>query len=184
MKRFYSIFEISLGWCGLVGGERGLLELILPKSSRTLVYTHIISKYGSKYGLSKIGDKYFGDLIGGLRSYFQGEDVSLNFPLNFSGFTSFQKEVGRITRTIPYGEVRAYSWIGRKLKNGLASRAVGQALKKNPFPILIPCHRVIRKDGEMGGFSGGIDLKGKLLKLEGIKLDPRGKIVKDHLFFL
>jgi methylated-DNA-[protein]-cysteine S-methyltransferase len=177
MKIFRSIFETSLGWCGLVGKERGLLELILPKFNRTRIYNYIISRYGT----SDPGDKYFEDLIIRLIDYFQGNDVSLNFPLELSGFTSFQKKVWKATRKIPYGEIRTYGWIGKKIKSPLAFRAVGQALGKNPFPILVPCHRVIRNNGKIGGFSGGIDLKKSLLNLEGIKLDPAGRIEKLNL---
>ncbi len=81
--------------------------------------------------------------------------------------TKFQKQVYAVVKTIPSGEVRSYSWVAEKIGNPKAARAVGQALKRNRLPIVIPCHRVIKKSGELGGFSGGLDLKHELLKIEG-----------------
>ena len=80
--------------------------------------------------------------------------------------TKFEKQVLRITSQIPLGEVRSYKWIAKKLKKPNATRAVGQALKKNPYPIIIPCHRVIRSDGSLGGYVKGNKLKKELLLLE------------------
>jgi O-6-methylguanine DNA methyltransferase len=80
--------------------------------------------------------------------------------------TDFQKEVYRITSQIPLGEVRSYKWIARRLGKPKATRAVGQALKRNPYPIIIPCHRVIRSNGSLGGYTKGKRLKRQLLLLE------------------
>lgn len=80
--------------------------------------------------------------------------------------TPFQKKVYQIVKTIPYGEVRSYQWVAEKIDKPRAARAVGQALKKNPWPIIIPCHRVIRKDGSLGGFSAGAAKKFSLLNAE------------------
>ena len=68
---------------------------------------------------------------------------------------------------IPYGELRSYGWIGKRLGYPSAYRAVGQAVGRNPIPIIIPCHRVIRQDGNIGGFSSGIHIKKMLLSIEG-----------------
>lgn len=88
------------------------------------------------------------------------------------GWSSFQKKVYQITTSIPHGETRTYAWVAQKIGNPAAVRAVGQALKKNPFPILIPCHRVVSSQG-MGGFMGKVDpdepelqLKKDLITLE------------------
>ncbi len=76
------------------------------------------------------------------------------------------------TGNIPWGEVRSYGWVAGRIKNPKAVRAVGNALGRNPLPIIIPCHRVIKESGEPGGFSApmGTDLKAKLLRLEGVNL--------------
>ena len=73
-------------------------------------------------------------------------------------------------RHIRYGETRSYAWIARKMGKPRAMRAVGQALGRNPLPIIVPCHRVVAGDGGFGGFTGGIEMKRKLLKLEGSRI--------------
>ncbi len=84
--------------------------------------------------------------------------------------TPFQKKVWRTILTIPPGEVRSYEWVAKKIGHPRATRGVGSALKKNPFAPQVPCHRVIRKDGSLGGYSGpgGISQKMRLLKKERI----------------
>jgi len=81
-------------------------------------------------------------------------------------YTTFQQAVWRAAMAIPYGETRSYSWIAKRIKNPKAGRAVGQALGVNPIPIIIPCHRVIDATGGLGGFSGGLGMKKRLLALE------------------
>ena len=71
-----------------------------------------------------------------------------------------------MTRLIPYGETRSYIWLAEQLGKMGAVRAVGQALARNPLPIIIPCHRVVAKDGQLGGFTGGMEIKRQLLYLE------------------
>lgn len=68
--------------------------------------------------------------------------------------TSFQWKVLRATLNIPFGETRSYQWVAQKIGRPKAVRAVGQALKANPFPLIIPCHRVIKSDGTLGGYAG------------------------------
>jgi len=80
--------------------------------------------------------------------------------------TSFQKKVYRATLSIPRGEVRSYKWIASRIRKPRAYRAVGYALKKNPYAIIIPCHRVIKSDGSIGGYSGGVGKKKELLRKE------------------
>ncbi len=80
--------------------------------------------------------------------------------------TLFQKNVLKVTATIPLGETRSYEWVAQKIGRPKAVRAVGQALHRNPYPLIIPCHRVIRKDGTTGGFARGQKEKRKLLDLE------------------
>jgi len=80
--------------------------------------------------------------------------------------TDFEKKVLRVVLKIPVGEVRTYKWVANKIKNPNAYRAVANVLKKNPFPVFIPCHRVIRSDKDIGGYSLGKSLKRDLIKLE------------------
>jgi methylated-DNA-[protein]-cysteine S-methyltransferase len=80
--------------------------------------------------------------------------------------TPFARKVYRAVLSIPLGEVRSYSWIASKAGNPKARRAVGQILKRNPYPLLIPCHRVVRSDGNPGGYALGKKKKASLLLLE------------------
>ncbi len=80
--------------------------------------------------------------------------------------TSFQKRVYKAVKLVPYGETRSYKWVAEKVGSPKAFRAVGQALNKNPFPVIVPCHRVICSDGSLGGFSLGISEKKRLLEKE------------------
>jgi len=91
--------------------------------------------------------------------------MSGNFSKRQRLFTEFECEVYREVLKIPLGEVRTYSDIAKAIGRPKAVRAVGQALKKNPFPIFIPCHRVVAKRG-LGGFSKGVEMKKRLLELE------------------
>ena len=81
---------------------------------------------------------------------------------------SFEWDVWHCAKTIPFGETRSYGWIARKIGNPGAARAVGQALGANPWPLLVPCHRIIRTDGTIGGFSSGLKWKRYLLKYENL----------------
>ena len=80
--------------------------------------------------------------------------------------TRFEKKVYTVVKSIPFGETRTYKWVAENSGAKGASRAVGNALNKNPFPIIIPCHRVVNSNGRSGNYAFGADLKKKLLKLE------------------
>ncbi|MBU1933298.1 MAG: MGMT family protein [Candidatus Omnitrophica bacterium] len=80
--------------------------------------------------------------------------------------TSFEKRVYTVVKQIPAGQVRTYAWIARRLKKPRSARAVGNALNKNPFTIIVPCHRVVSSDGSLGGYALGSGLKKKLLDIE------------------
>ncbi|MSQ85390.1 MAG: methylated-DNA--[protein]-cysteine S-methyltransferase [Alphaproteobacteria bacterium] len=101
-----------------------------------------------------------------LDSYFDGKLLDFDLPLNPAG-TVFQKKVWRVMSKIPYGHTKTYGDVAKALTS--AARAVGGACRANHIPIIIPCHRVLRSNGAMGGYSGdgGLDTKTALLKLEG-----------------
>ena len=108
----------------------------------------------------------FAEVIQQLEQYFQGKRQLFELELSPSG-TPFQRRVWQELRKIPYGQTVSYSYIAEKIGNPKASRAVGMANSKNPIPIIIPCHRVIGKDGTLTGFGGGLETKRFLLELEG-----------------
>ncbi|MCS7257782.1 MAG: methylated-DNA--[protein]-cysteine S-methyltransferase, partial [candidate division WOR-3 bacterium] len=94
-----------------------------------------------------------------LDSYFKGRKVNFKLAIDLSGLSSFQKKVLLAVRKIPYGKTISYKELAIRIKNPKAVRAVGQALKKNPLPIIIPCHRVLRADKSLGGFNLGLKAK-------------------------
>ena len=100
-----------------------------------------------------------------LDQYFSGKPTTFTVPLDLRG-TAFQLKVWNCLRSIPYGEKRSYSEIAQMIGEPTSTRAVGQAVGKNPCLILVPCHRVIGKNGNLTGFSAGVDLKTRLLQME------------------
>jgi len=102
--------------------------------------------------------------------YIQGKKVEWNVNIALKKGTEFQQRVWTVCQQIPFGEIRSYKWVADKIGKPKAIRAVGYALSKNPFPIVIPCHRIIRKDGKLGGFSCGLEVKRELLMLEGHRI--------------
>lgn len=80
--------------------------------------------------------------------------------------TDFERKVLKVVLKIPLGQTRTYKWVAQKVERPQASRAVGQVLKKNPYTLLIPCHRVVASGGKLGGYSQGVKVKKKLLNLE------------------
>jgi methylated-DNA-[protein]-cysteine S-methyltransferase len=103
-----------------------------------------------------------------LERYFQGELDSFDLKVDTSGMTDFQREVLDAIRAIPKGDVWTYAQVASAIHKPAAARAVGQALAKNPIPIVLPCHRVIASDGGLGGYAGGLKRKRRLLMLEGV----------------
>ena len=101
-----------------------------------------------------------------LKEYFESGREEFTQKIVFMSATEFEKAVWNALTEIPYGETRTYKWLAEKIGKPNACRAVGQALSRNPMPVIIPCHRVIESDGSLGGYSGGIDIKRRLLDIE------------------
>lgn len=118
-----------------------------------------------------------GSVAAGIRRFLTGADVS--FGLDAAAMASrppFQQAVLRAEHAIPRGRVSTYGLIARHLGRPGASRAVGNALATNPFPILVPCHRAVRSDGALGGYQGGPAMKRALLEREGVPFDRTGRV--------
>lgn len=112
-----------------------------------------------------------------LGAYFAGRLRSFSTACDLGGLPPFTRTVLKITSRIPYGEVKSYRWVAERLRKRKAMRAVGNALARNPIPIIVPCHRVVRSDGTLGGYALGLDWKKRLLDLERSHLGdrPRGR---------
>ena len=161
-KLKYTVANIGAGWVGVLGSNSGLLKVTLPQDSAREAERFL----GDRVKEAIRADDFFGNLLGRLRGYFAGYRAAFADELDLSRATAFQLEVWRFTRLIPYGETRSYSWVAEKLGKPGVGRAVGQALGRNPLPVIVPCHRVVAKDGKLGGYSGGVAEKDYLLRLE------------------
>ena len=159
----FVLFETCLGWMGVVGSPNGLRRVILPQESKEAVASQV-----EDWDRPAQDDdsESIGDLPHRLKRYLGGELVDFLDKLDLAGTTRFQQRVWQITRAVPYGETRSYGWVAARLGSPKAARAVGQALGRNPLPIVIPCHRVIGSDGGLTGFGGGMGMKKYLLRLE------------------
>jgi len=156
-ERRFSILTPAGVFSGIVS-EKGIEELAFPKSVDR----------GKLSPLKRQRDsKVLRALSAGLRAYFEGRKVSFgNIPVSFSGYSRFTEKVLRSCRRISYGQRICYEDLARRTGHPGASRAVGTALGKNRVPVLIPCHRVISKNGSLGGYSSGLKWKKTLLALE------------------
>ena len=165
----YCIFEIpsqDWGYFGLVVSSKGLLRTQLPSISEKAVKSHLLN------GLNR--PKYEKKLLNSLKkqiiAYFKGSysNFESNIPLDLAKFPDFTRSVLLACRKVKLGQTTTYSALACRLKNPNAARAIGNALAKNPLPLIIPCHRIIKTDGRIGGFSaaGGSNMKLKLLRHE------------------
>jgi methylated-DNA-[protein]-cysteine S-methyltransferase len=158
----YTVFVADEGWVAILGSARGLVSVTLPRKSGQ----EALRSLGGVIENATLSPSRFQDLARRLKDYLSGYEASFPDGLDLSSATPFQRAVWQAARLIPYGETRSYSWLAEKVDKPGAARAVGQALSKNRLPIIVPCHRVIDSDGSLGGFSGGLEVKKRLLHLE------------------
>lgn len=157
----HAVFSTTAGWMGIRATDLGLTGIVLPRSSRESVVGELGIDTGFKDDAS-----LFDDLITRFRRYFQGEVTDFPDKLDLSGTTPFKQAVWLAAQRIPYGQTSSYAEVARQAGKPGAARAAGGALGKNPLLIIIPCHRVISADGSLGGFTGGLDIKRRLLDME------------------
>lgn len=162
----FALYESSIGTIGLVAKRGKLLSLEITREDGYTI-TRLLSL---RYPQAMRTERPFRRVSLLLDRYLKGERVDFDIPVDVSAETPFTQRVLRVLQGIPYGETRSYLWVGRQLGYKTAARAVGQAVKRNPIPIIIPCHRVIREDGSIGGFSQGIAVKRRLLAIENVEL--------------
>jgi len=168
MTQGFTLFETSIGLCGLAWGERGLVGAQLPETAPGAAWARLRRRYPDAAEASpppplvQRAIERINDLLGG------GRDDLVDVELDYSGVAPFNRRVYEIARAIPPGETSTYGQIARAMGEPGAARAIGRALGDNPWPILVPCHRVLAADGKSGGFSapGGIDTKARLLTIE------------------
>ena len=160
----YTVIKTPLGYLGAARTLLGLHTVILPKRTPNEVVDAFITKLGESAVEDEAG---FSAFYSSILNYFSGKNVRFDEPLDVGDSTSFEKRVWLVAATIPWGQVRSYNWVAASIGQSEAWRAVGQALARNRLPIVIPCHRVIMKNGDIGGFVEGPAMKRLLLKVEG-----------------
>jgi len=164
MNSHYATVETPIGWILLVGQEGSLTEVDCSNPTREAAAAS--APPGSAESVEA-----FGDLPERLRLYFEGKPVDFSHvPVSFDGLGEFEERVLRETMKVPYGKLVSYGSLAAAAGSLRAARAAGNAMRRNPIPIVVPCHRVVYADGTIGGYSGGLDLKRRLLALEGIVL--------------
>ena len=170
----YCLFETAIGDCGIAWSERGVTRLQLPESNRAATEKRLKARTaGAEAGeppapiLAVIAD---------IQRYARGERVDFSvIAVDMPEIEPLRRDVYAATRAVGWGETASYGEIAKRIGTPDA-REVGQALSRNPVPLIVPCHRVLASDGTLHGFSayGGILTKERLLSLEGFGADaPR-----------
>jgi methylated-DNA-[protein]-cysteine S-methyltransferase len=169
MKRTASIgvstCETAAGWVGIAWSEDGLLAVTLPEPDEMAALRRLPQPSGDRPQPPPGLD--IATLSGNLQRYFLGEDVAFPEPLHPGLGTAFQRQIWALTRAIPRGATRSYGQMASLAGREGAARAVGQAMARNPWPVIVPCHRVVGRDGRLTGFGGGLALKHAMLEMEG-----------------
>jgi len=160
--------ETAYGWVAAAATEAGLLAVTLPQPSEAAALA-ILRDLAGESGIDTAGR--LDSALDGLRRYYAGEEVVLDDPLDMHRGTAFQRKVWQATREVTRGVTTTYGELAIAVgSTPAAARAVGRCMALNPWPPLVPCHRVLGKDGSLTGFGGGIPTKRRMLEMEGALL--------------
>lgn len=165
----YSLFETPLGICGIAWSERGVSMLLLPGAREAHTRASILHRFPEAEVAST--PDFVQRAVAGIQASLAGERRDLSeIALDFEGVPEFYQRVYVAARKVVPGSTVSYGELARRIAAPGAARAVGQALGKNPFAIIVPCHRVLAAGGKLGGFSanGGTSLKVRMLAIEGV----------------
>ena len=166
MRLHFDIFETALGWMGAIGGESGLRRTTLPQADPAACAEEL----GRDIDDAVQSAACFEGLRSRIERRFSGEPVAFeDVAVDLDDASPFFRAAWAACRTIPHGETRTYAWLAAEAGSPAAARAAGQAMARNRLPIVVPCHRVIESNGDLGGFGKGktrLDLKSRLLAIE------------------
>ena len=164
----FALFDTPIGLCGIAWRPAGLAGLQLPEANEAAARARLRQRFP---GLAAAAPPpWVEEAIAAVRRQLGGERVDLTgLPLDLSGVGDFEVRVYRVAQAIPPGRTRTYGALAAELGDAGQARAVGQALGRNPWPIVVPCHRITAAEGRTGGFSapGGATTKLRLLEIEG-----------------
>jgi methylated-DNA-[protein]-cysteine S-methyltransferase len=166
----FAWFETAIGRCAIVWSACGIAGVQLPEASDAATRTRLLRQFPNAEAGAP--PAHAQNAIERISALLLGEPADLSaLPLDLAGVPLFNVRVYEVARTIPPGATLTYGEIAARLGEPGAARAVGQALGENPFPIIVPCHRVLAAGGKFGGFSanGGLATKARLLTIEGAR---------------
>ena len=159
----YHVQQLPSGWIGLVSREKGLRRATLKPTPQ-----EVMEDLGADAEGAENDPETFAEIVDCLLRYSEGDLGALDgIELDLDGAPPFFRAAWNACRTIPPGETRSYRWLAAEAGNPQALRAAGQAMARNRFSLIIPCHRVISSDGGLGGYGGGgLGVKARLLQME------------------
>jgi methylated-DNA-[protein]-cysteine S-methyltransferase len=163
----FTLFDTAIGRCGVAWSDRGLVGVQLPEAADTATRERMLQRFPA--AAERPPPPQVRLAIDSIVALLQGEPSDLStIALDMEGVAPFHRRVYEVARTIPPGKTLAYGEVAARAGAPGAARAVGQALGHNPFPIIVPCHRVVSADGKIGGFSahGGTATKRRMLAIE------------------
>jgi methylated-DNA-[protein]-cysteine S-methyltransferase len=166
----FSLFDTAIGCCGIVWSARGIAGVQLPEKGEQAIRSRVLRRYPAAGEAVPTADVQ--RVIDDIRALLRGELVELSgVALDSGAVSDFNRRVYEIARSIRPGATLSYGEIAERLGDRRLAREVAQALAQNPFPIIVPCHRVLAAGGKMGGFSGpgGVRTKLRLLSIEGAR---------------
>jgi methylated-DNA-[protein]-cysteine S-methyltransferase len=164
----FTLFDTAIGKCGIAWSERGIVGVQLPEAGESEARQRMLLRFPT--AAESAPPPAVQDALDRIVALFDGEPRDLStVALDMDGIPPFHRRVYETARDIPPGRTLSYGEIAKQLGAGRAARAVGQALGHNPFPIIVPCHRVLAAGGKIGGFSahGGAATKRRMLAIEG-----------------
>lgn len=160
----YERHESPFGIMLVVAGRQGIVRLSLAAEQESEVLAGLASRFSPRIG--RIGRESVSEARRQLDRYFAGELKDFDLPLDWTLTRGFRREVLHETAEIPYGQTASYAELAARAGSPRAVRAAGSALANNPLPIVVPCHRVLRSDGAVGSYLGGVSMKQALLDME------------------
>ena len=164
----FHICETDLGWVAVVLSDKGLKGIHLPTKTRDEALEEA-ARFG---GEEPAAPEEAQVLNAAIRALVSGRPLEGELAVDWEGITPFRRQVLEECARIPAGETRSYGWLAERVGNPRGARAVGRVMATNPWPLLIPCHRVVGSNGTLHGYGGGLPMKDALLRAEGAIQPP------------
>ena len=173
-QHWYLVFEVTGGFCGIAWSDAGVARFVLPAGSAQSAERSLLRRLPG--ALPDEPPAGVSEAVATVKQYFQGREVDFSdLPLDLEGADELFRQIYAATRRVGWGQTTTYGALAKALGAGPeVARDVGQAMARNPVPLIIPCHRVLAAGGKVGGFSapGGAATKIRMLELEGVRLAP------------